>query len=207
MNKTSYTNIFITTLLGSALILASGCSQKRVIAPPTPKSSTQGEYVIPEIPPAEANNKGYTEDGISEGSLDDTYESKSMDGKSDAQQTREYLIMHGRSSKEMQPVYFSFDQTQISPAMQEVIFKNSRVLKTNPSISVVIEGNTDEQGTNEYNMALGERRALNVGKYLISLGIEKSKIRTVSLGEERPLFTNDTEEDLRHNRRADFIIE
>lgn len=223
MNKPSYTNVFISTLLGSALVFGSGC-QKQIIEPPA-EDTNQQEYIIPEIPPLEEGNfttnngfeegnlntdNGFSEDNlpIGEGSLDDTNPDNLTGSQiSVDEQSTEYLIMQGRSSKEMQPVYFSFDQTQISPSMQEIIFKNSRVMKNNPNISVVIEGNTDMTGTNEYNMALGERRALNVSRYLMSLGIASNRVRTISLGEERPLFNDGSDESARYNRRADFIIE
>ena len=80
-------------------------------------------------------------------------------------------------------------------------------LKSNPSRSVLVEGNTDDRGTNEYNLALAERRAVAARNYLVEFGIEESRIRTVSYGEERPLFTGQSEDEFAHNRRDDFILE
>jgi peptidoglycan-associated lipoprotein len=84
---------------------------------------------------------------------------------------------------------------------------NAQYLKDNPSSNVVIEGNCDEQGTNEYNLALGERRAINVKEYMVNLGVNPMRIRTVSYGEERPIFSEANEMDWSQNRRADFIVE
>ena len=84
---------------------------------------------------------------------------------------------------------------------------NGNYLRNNSSGRVLVEGNTDDRGTNEYNLALGERRANAAKKYLIQYGIEASRIRTVSYGEERPLFTGTGEDDYAHNRRDDFILE
>ncbi|MCI5142639.1 MAG: peptidoglycan-associated lipoprotein, partial [Candidatus Electrothrix sp. ATG1] len=84
---------------------------------------------------------------------------------------------------------------------------NGEYLKSNVASKLLIEGNCDEQGTNEYNLALGERRAMNAKKYLIKLGVDHSRIRTVSYGEERPLFTGSEESDYAYNRRDDFILE
>ena len=70
---------------------------------------------------------------------------------------------------------------------------------------MIIEGNSDDRGTNEYNLALGERRAINSRQYLINLGIAADRMRTLSYGEERPLFFNADEEAYSMNRRVDFI--
>ena len=72
---------------------------------------------------------------------------------------------------------------------------------------MLIEGNTDMRGTNEYNLALGERRAMSAKSYLKEFGIEEGRIRTVSYGEERPLFNGQSEDDFAQNRRDDFILE
>jgi len=80
-------------------------------------------------------------------------------------------------------------------------------MKNSLSTVIVIEGNCDERGTNEYNLALGERRAINVKEYMINLGVDATRIRTISYGEERPLFIGQNELDWSQNRRADFIVE
>ena len=76
-----------------------------------------------------------------------------------------------------------------------------------PEVRVVVEGNCDERGTSEYNLALGERRALSAKNYLIQLGIEESRLTTRSYGEERPLFPSRGEASWAENRRDDFVIE
>ena len=73
--------------------------------------------------------------------------------------------------------------------------------------AVVVEGNTDYRGTQEYNLALGERRAGSARNYLIELGVPESRIRTISYGEERPLMSGASESDYALNRRADFVLE
>ncbi|MBM9512658.1 peptidoglycan-associated lipoprotein Pal [Desulfobulbus marinus] len=123
------------------------------------------------------------------------------------QNSEEYKLTYGRSSIQMQPIYFNFDQSIIRDDQISRMEHNAGYLKSNPASNVVIEGNSDERGTNEYNLALGERRAQVAKNYLIELGIEEYRIRTVSYGEERPLFTGQTESDYIQNRRDDFIIE
>ncbi|CAK8713879.1 OmpA family protein [Candidatus Electrothrix aarhusensis] len=118
-----------------------------------------------------------------------------------------YKKEHGRSSVQLKPIYFSFDQSNIRNDQVASIEHNGEYLKSNVASKLLIEGNCDELGTNEYNLALGERRAMNGKKYLIKLGIDSSRIRTVSYGEERPLFTGSEDSDYAHNRRDDFILE
>jgi peptidoglycan-associated lipoprotein len=114
---------------------------------------------------------------------------------------------HGRSSAQMLSVYYDFDQSSIRRDQISKMENNSAYLKKNPRATVVIEGNCDERGTKEYNLALGERRAMSAKRYLISLGIPASRIRTVSYGAERPLFFGTEEADYSLNRRADFVLE
>ncbi len=90
--------------------------------------------------------------------------------------------------------------------MTEVLVKNAEQMQQTPGAAIVIEGNSDERGTNEYNLALGERRALAAKQYLIDLGVDAARIQTISYGEERPLFTGQDEDAYSQNRRDDFIM-
>jgi len=210
MKKKFYATIFFSALMGSALLLGGGCAKKTVLPPPTSSSigSQSDIYDGPDIPPAQSGSGFYSEEDLPvEGSLDDVPAPGATDVEvTMAQQPPEYMMEHGRSSIQFKPVYFSFDQTVIQPSMRPVIEANVNYMKNHPTISVIIEGNTDERGTNEYNMALGEKRAINVAKYMIALGISKNRLHTVSLGEERPLFMEQTEYAYKYNRRVDFKI-
>lgn len=123
------------------------------------------------------------------------------------QQSDAYKRAHGRSSPEFTPIYFDYDQSSIKGDQIPSMEHNGGYLKSNSSARVLVEGNTDNRGTNEYNLALGERRATSAKNYLIEFGVEESRIRTVSYGEERPLFNGSSEDDYAHNRRDDFILE
>lgn len=114
---------------------------------------------------------------------------------------------HGRSSGQMLSVYYDFDQSSIRQDQISKMESNAAFLKKNPQAKVIVEGNCDERGTKEYNLALGERRAMSAKRYLISLGIPATRIRTVSYGAERPLFIGTEEADYALNRRSDFVIE
>ena len=104
------------------------------------------------------------------------------------------------------PVFFGLDQTDVSPDGQAVLQGNAEILKKYPSWVITIEGHADERGTAEYNLALGERRALAARDYLVSLGIPAERLRTVSYGKEFPFDPAHTEEAYSTNRRAHFVV-
>jgi peptidoglycan-associated lipoprotein len=103
-------------------------------------------------------------------------------------------------------VYFDYDKYDLKPEARETLKKHADWLAKNPDKKVVIEGNCDERGTNEYNMALGQRRAESAAKYLKSLGVSAKRISTVSYGEDKPICKESNEACWSKNRRADFVI-
>lgn len=105
----------------------------------------------------------------------------------------------------VEPVYFAFDQSVVPASEYGKLDEVVKYLKSKPANGVVIEGNCDNRGTEEYNRALGERRALSAKEYIVSQGIDASRIRTVSYGEEKPAVVGETEEAYKANRRAEFI--
>lgn len=104
-------------------------------------------------------------------------------------------------------IYFAFDSDALSAEAQSTLARKAEYLQENASRSVTIEGHCDERGTNEYNLALGDRRALSVKKYLENLGVSASRMTPVSYGEERPIDPGHSEEAWSQNRRAQFIFE
>jgi len=102
--------------------------------------------------------------------------------------------------------YFDFDKYNLKPDAREALKKDADWLSKNPDKKAVIEGNCDERGTVEYNLALGQRRADSAAKYLIDMGIAKDRISTVSYGKERPVCKESNEECWSKNRRADVIL-
>jgi peptidoglycan-associated lipoprotein len=107
--------------------------------------------------------------------------------------------------RELRSIYFDFDKIAIKSNQIERIEKNAIELNNNPEIKILIEGNCDDRGTNEYNMALGEKRAARTKNYLINLGVKETRISTISYGEEKPYKDGQNELSWSLNRRADIV--
>lgn len=105
----------------------------------------------------------------------------------------------------LETVQFEYDQSSLSAESRKKIQGNVAWMKKNPSARVTVEGHCDSRGSNEYNIALGERRAKAVKAYMVSLGIAASRLETVSYGKEKPVANGDSESDHRKNRRANFV--
>ncbi len=102
-------------------------------------------------------------------------------------------------------IYFDYDSNAILPQFNEAIQAHASFLQANPGIAMTLEGHADERGSREYNLALGERRALAVEKQLVILGAAPAQIRTVSYGEERPAADGHDQEAWALNRRVEFV--
>ena len=118
----------------------------------------------------------------------------------------ENVVMEGRTSAPFLPIYFDFDRYTIRPDMMERMEYNAKIMQDHPDIKIEIQGNCDERGTNEYNLALGEKRAKAARDFLVNMGISPDRITIISLGEEKPLDPRHNEEAWAKNRRDDFVI-
>ncbi len=103
-------------------------------------------------------------------------------------------------------VFFGYDSSNISNEAKEILNIQADWLMNNPKIQITIEGHCDERGTREYNIALGEKRAVSVKNYLIEKGIENSRIKTISFGKEKPAFFGNSQETHAKNRRAVVVV-
>ena len=106
----------------------------------------------------------------------------------------------------LKPVYFDFDKYFLRDDAKSTLNSNAIILKQNPEIKIRIEGNCDERGTAEYNLALGEKRAKAAKDYLVNLGISSNRITIISYGKEKPLFPGHNEAAWSKNRRDDFVV-
>jgi peptidoglycan-associated lipoprotein len=106
----------------------------------------------------------------------------------------------------LKPVFFEYDSSELTQAGIATLNENSTTMKRNGSWTVTIEGHCDERGTPEYNLVLGDRRAVAARTYLVSLGVPADKLRTVSYGKEFPFDPGHDESAYAKNRRAHFVI-
>jgi len=110
------------------------------------------------------------------------------------------------AQKVLGTIYFEFDKSDLQSDALAQLKRNAEWLKANAGYRVRIEGNCDERGTVEYNLALGDRRAVAAKNYLVKAGIDASRIETISYGEEHPVDPGHSEEAWQKNRRDDFVL-
>jgi peptidoglycan-associated lipoprotein len=173
-----------------------GCPKKKPVAPPpdlnVETTTVPGPTITPPpptdvAPPPTPAVVDQTEDPL---------------GSSDLQVVNEELRRRGFSPD----IYFDYDESSLTDDTREKLSRNADLLKSQPQFSVTIEGHADSRGTNEYNLALGERRANAVKDYLGSLGVGGDRLRTISYGEERPACNEEAESCWSQNRRVHMII-
>jgi peptidoglycan-associated lipoprotein len=188
MTRSRATQLSLAVVVMAAL-LAGACGKKQPpVARPMPPPATGGTTTPPGPPepvgePVPVPPEPVAEDAISGKSLDDL--------------NRDSPLM---------PVFFELDQSEISGAGQQALQNNAQVLKKYPGWQITIEGHCDERGTPEYNLGLGERRAVSARDYLVSLGVPADRVRTVSYGKEFPFDPGHDESAWSKNRRAHFVI-
>jgi peptidoglycan-associated lipoprotein len=122
-------------------------------------------------------------------------------------ETKEEVVVYKTPDMVMQEdIYFEFDKSTLTPMAQDNLLRKAGWLRENADATVTIEGHCDERGTNEYNLALGDRRAESAKAFLTDLGIDPSRLTTISYGEERPVDPRSMEEAWEKNRRAHFVV-
>ena len=180
---------FIWISLLSIAALSSACSRHRAAAAPTPATGTSADRAA--IDAANRENAKLHADA-DEASADASTHTGTRAGDQAAITT---------------PVYFQFDRSEISDEGIRLLDQKVDALQRNPNVRVRIEGNADDSGSDEYNLALSQRRAATVERYFTERGIDGSRLKIVSYGEERPACTTSHEEDCRSkNRRDEFVI-
>ncbi len=111
-----------------------------------------------------------------------------------------------RSSAHLSDMFFAFDMYDLDEQLLAILQENVAYLKSHPFSKIEIQGHCDERGSNNYNLSLGQRRAQSIKSYLITLGVDESRIHTVSFGEEKPVCNESNEECWEQNRRALFLV-
>lgn len=120
--------------------------------------------------------------------------------------TQEARLADFSDSSDLNDIHFAYDQYDLNEESKEVLRANAAWLKSNPAARIEIQGHCDERGTNNYNLGLGERRALSTKKYLTALGVDANRIFTISYGEEKPFCFDSNDACWDQNRRAHFMV-
>ncbi len=186
MNRRMNSLMVVAVLMA---VVVGACSKKTPpVARPMPPPAATNTNVPPPPPPSPVAEPV----PVPPMPVEDTIGSKSLDDLN-------------RDSP-LKPMFYDLDSSEVSAEGQQVLQANAAVLKKYPTWQVTIEGHCDERGTAEYNLALGERRALAARTYLVSLGIPADKIKTVSYGKEFPFEAGKDDAAWAKNRRAHFVI-
>jgi peptidoglycan-associated lipoprotein len=176
MSRTTLCKIMIFTLCLTAFVGAEGCKRKK--QPAIDTTSTAGPTTVP---------------GAGDGSSDGL-----------PQVDQGSLLFDPNSPNSLRPVYFDYDSSALRPDQLTTLSENAAKIKAAPGTYVQIAGHCDERGTQEYNLALGERRALAVRSQLTQLGVDGNYLLTISYGEEMPAVSGSDESAFSQNRRAEF---
>jgi len=184
MTQDQTKRIAIPAMLASVLFLCS--CHKRVasapsVAPPAPAQAT-APIATPQAAPEAARSRG------------------SVTPVSPAPSPEELF------RENIQDAYFDYDKSDVRFDAREALSHDADFLRSHPEIRFSVEGHCDERGGEEYNLALGDRRAASTKRFLVSLGITADRIQTVSLGKERPFCTSENESCWQQNRRGHFVM-
>jgi peptidoglycan-associated lipoprotein len=184
----------------SSVFLLSSCAKKEVIKE---EEVMKAPPKVEEEKPAEKKEMAPKE----EAKMERLKELEAAKKEEAAKIDEEKAWMERRASKfEAESIYFDFDKSFIKLEYRPVLNEKAAFLKDYPEMRVRIEGNCDERGTNEYNLALGERRANSAKNFLVSWGIAADRIEIISYGEERPRALGHNEAAWAQNRRDDFVL-
>ena len=192
-------NLVILTLVVfafSSVFLLSSCAKKQVVAEEEEITAPPEEEEVAKVEEEEASIevefRGEEEEEIEVAERAEILEpeEEELAERIEPEEEVEEVALTERNAAilEGEAIYFDFDKSFIKPEYRAILREKGAVLRDNPSIHIRIEGNCDERGTNEYNIALGERRANSARSFLMSLGIPSFRIETMSYGEERPLL-------------------
>lgn len=182
--------IFMTLFLIAiicALVLPAGCAKKAVMMEePAMGKEAAVEKQVPAKAAEAAPAKVPEEEKVDEAAM--------------------AAALADKEASQFADIHFAYDRSDLRPDAREILDMHAKWLKAHPEFKARIEGNCDERGTVEYNMALGQRRAASAMKYLVDLGVAKNRLSTISYGKERPLDPGHNEEAWAKNRRDHFSV-
>lgn len=185
-------------LLCCGMLLVGGCAKKQEIVKEEPVTSTvpTQQPKKPEPPPlSPVQAESVSAQPIKEAPIAQPAETAPA-------QSQKAAALQAQLDK----IYFAFDASELTEESRNTLSRNAGILKQQPSMKVQIEGHCDERGSDEYNLALGERRAKSAMKYLTTLGVPSDRLSTISYGKERPAVPESNEAAWAKNRRDEFIV-
>lgn len=183
--------VVLVLLVMMSVLVASGCRSRRQVSPPQP------------TPPVETAATPDTT--VSVPSPDREFEP----APAPADVLSEDIVEANRMARDrgwLRDAFFGFDAATLDADAQEALQQSARWLRDHPEFTLRIEGHCDARGTEQYNLALGDRRADAAASYLEALGVDRSRVKTVSYGEERPFEEGDNESAWAQNRRAHLVL-
>lgn len=185
--------LLLTLLIVFSLTMTFGCAMKSATSPTTDPSLQQQTSTTTASDPLRGEQGQIREETI-------------MAAPQSTVQTETWTSQEKPVLAGLQVVPFSYDQHLLSDEAREIIAANAAILKRAGNVRFQLAGHCDERGSDQYNIALGERRAEAVQAYLIQLGIDAGRMETVSYGEEKPLDTGSGESAWMKNRRVEFVL-
>ena len=189
MQKLTITRLVV--MLFALTLLAAGCAKTPVA------NETMTEQ------PAQVEVQQQQPAGVVEQNITD---SSSTMTDSSANAAAAAMAAEQAAASGLQRIHFDFDQYVLTEEAKAILVNNAGLLRAAPGVKIVVEGHCDERGSDEYNLALGEKRALATKDFLVSLGVAADRISTISYGEEMPLNPAHTKEAWAENRRAEFKV-
>jgi len=196
------TRLQALTLATLATALAAGACGKKPDTTPTPVATT---------PDTAAENAKRRADSLAQAQADSMARARAAADSIARARAADSAAAASHAADEVRAllatmIHFEFNKADVQPADQAVLDQKIAILQKNPGLRIQVAGNCDERGSQEYNLALGNRRANAAKQYLVTHGIDAGRIETVSNGEERPLDPGHTEEAWAKNRRDEFTI-
>ena len=187
MIRRTYTCVAVMIV---AALTVGACAKKKAPAPPPPPAAAPPPAATPSTPPPPPPPPPAPQPAPP--TEEELFRSKTLDQLN--------------AEKPLADAMFAYDSTELNDTARTALQKNMEWMKRWPTTKVMVEGHADNRGTNEYNLALGERRASAVRDYIVSLGLTADRITIVSKGEEQPFCSEETEACWQQNRRGHFLI-
>lgn len=193
----------VVVALCLSLVFFTGCAKKKVEPIPSKGPGVEGEMNATEMEKEARLGPAEKEGKVSE------YGLKGEQAKQKAKEEAEKELALSKKEAKMKlnkKIHFAFDSYELNSEAREILKKKAEILEKYKNIDLVIEGHCDERGTDEYNLALGERRARAAYEFLILLGIDADRLNIISYGEERPIAEGHNEQAWAKNRRDEFRV-